>query len=102
MQRYENTVEYIRHNGDGKRRYETMLYPNIPHTTSDIYFIAKQLDRLDNIAHAYYGDPRLWWVIKISNNLPGGTLQIPAGKRIRIPYPLTSTQLSNLLREKQF
>ena len=102
MRRYEDIVTHIRHNGDGKRRYETMYYINVPPKTSDIYIIAKQMDRLDNLASAYYDDPTYWWIIKMANSLPGGTLQIPAGTRIRIPFPLNETKLLELQREKQF
>lgn len=102
MQRYEETVNVIRHNGDGKRRYETMLYPKIPLKTSDIYILSKKLERMDLLANEYYGDPRYWWVIRKANKLPGGTLQIPAGKRIRIPYPLDATELQVLMAEMQF
>lgn len=102
MQRYEETVGIIRHNGDGKRRYETMLYPKIPKKTSDIYILSKKLERMDNLAYEYYGDPRYWWVIRRVNKLPGGTLQIPAGRRIRIPFPLDPAQLEELMATMQF
>lgn len=102
MQRYQDTVQKIRHNGDGKQRYETMLYPIFEPQTSDIYFISKKMDRMDLVAYQWYGDPRLWWVIQRANNLPGGTIQIPPGVRIRVPYPLSSYDVATKLRERQF
>lgn len=103
MQRYEEFINIINDPfKNGKRRYETILYPRIPVKATDIYILSKKLDRLDNIAYEYYGDQRYWWIIKVANNLPGGTLQIPAGSRIRIPYPLNVTQIDELIKEKQF
>jgi len=92
MQRYKDYLEYIAQ-PNGKRRYETMYYPKFEHKTSDVYIIAKKLERMDLLAFEYYNDSRLWWIIRIVNNLPGGTFQIPAGTRIRIPYPLDQVAL---------
>ena len=102
MQRYEDTVKHIRHHGNGSRRYETILYPSLPRRSSDIYIISKQLQRLDLLAARYYDDSRYWWILKKANNLPGGTLHIPPGTRIRIPFPLTDFEIEQLIAEKQF
>jgi hypothetical protein len=102
MQRYESTVDLIKHNEVGKRRYETMLYPDFKPSLTDQYIISKRLDRMDLIAKDWYGDPRLWWVIQRANQLPGGTLVIPAGTRIRIPFPLPPLKVREELADKQF
>lgn len=102
MQRYEEIVNIIKHNGDGKRRYETLLYPNFPPMSSDIYIISKKLDRMDSLANEYYDNPRLWWVIQRANNLQGGTLVINPGLRIRIPYPIDDYEIILDTKEKQF
>ncbi len=102
MQRYESTVEFIRHNGNGRRRYETMLYPDFSPAITDQYIISKRLERMDLIAADWYGDPRLWWVIQRANQLPGGTLIVPAGIRLRIPFPLDLRKLRELMNDKQF
>lgn len=103
MERYEQTVGKIK-TSDGKRRYETIYYPNFEFDSSDIYIISKQLDRMDNLAFQYYGDPRFWWIIQRVNNLPGGTFMIPAGLRIRIPSPnkFNEFTIQQLLNDKQF
>lgn len=101
MQRYSDTVQLI--NRDGKKRsYETMYYPEFPYNHTDLYIIAKRSDRMDLLAYEYYGDPRFWWVIARSNSLPMGTMVIPAGERIRIPYPLGNYDIHELLKSKQF
>ncbi len=100
MDRYKDTVEFIKHNG--KRRYESMYYPKFEYKSTDIYFISKQFDRMDLLAQEYYNDPTLWWVIQRANNLAGGTLQIQPGLQIRVPFPLDAFTTQNKLIETQF
>lgn len=103
MNRYKETVQKIRHNGHGKRRWETMYYPTFEKRNSDIYIMTKRMERLDLLANEYYGDPRLWWVISRSNtHIPKGTFQIPPGKRLRIPNPLTVLTVLEELQNSQF
>jgi len=104
MQRYEDTVGIIKHNGVGKSRYETILYPRIQPKITDKYIIAKRLDRVDLLAHEWYGDSRFWWVIAKANNLEGGSFRIPPGTRVRIPFPLQTfdEDIQDLLSEAQF
>jgi hypothetical protein len=102
MNRYSEYGETFRHNGDGKLRYSTLYYPDIPKQDSDQYIISKKLDRMDLIAHTWYSDAKLWWVIQRANNLPGGTLQIPPGTQIRIPWPLPVYELQTLITNEQF
>lgn len=100
MQRYDEFVEKIVASQE-KLRYATIFYPKFPRRTSDIYFISKKHDRLDLIANRYYGDPRYWVIIAKSNNLHAGTLRIPPGIRMRVPYPLNSSDIEEMFRERQ-
>ena len=51
--------------------------------------IIKQLDRLDLLSNEFYEDPRYWWVISQANpELEKGTLLVPPGIQLRIPFPL--------------
>lgn len=103
MDRYRNTVEFIKHTDGKTRRYETMYYPKFERKTTDVYIIAKRGQRLDLLAAEYYNDVELWWVIFRANpGLPGGTLQLPPGRRIRIPFPLSEFTAQELLDETQF
>ena len=80
MSRYGNTkiVEV-----DGKRIKQTTLYENVPKTNDDIYVMTQYGDRLDLLAHQFYGDSSLWWFIAKANNLKFNTVEI--GTTLRIP-----------------
>ena len=61
----------------------TTIYSSIPETNGDIYVITQYGDRLDHLAHQYYGNVNLWWYIAKANGLTFMTL--PPGLRLRIP-----------------
>jgi len=63
--------------------YKTTIYSEIPETDGDIFVITQYGDRLDNLAHQFYGDVTLWWYIAKANNLAFMTL--PVGTSLRIP-----------------
>lgn len=102
MQRYEKYTEIIRNRGTGKRRYATMYYPRIERKTSDVYKITKLSDRLDTLANEYYGDPRWWVIIARVNKLYNGTVRVPPGIRIRIPFPLSDSELNDYFNDGQY
>jgi nucleoid-associated protein YgaU len=92
MERYRE-ITNISKTDEGKRRYDSLRYPNIEPKSSDIYFYAKKSDRLDLLAHKYYGDVTLWPIIARANRIGKGSLWAEAGKRIRIPYPLSTEEV---------
>ena len=73
-----------------KRFYGRAKYPKIPHNNNDLYMTTSVGDRLDTLAHMFYDDVRLWWIIAIANpdterkdsfNLkPNLEIRIPAQK----------------------
>ena len=63
--------------------YKTTIYNEIPETDGYIFVITQMGDRLDNLAHQFYGDVGLWWYIAKANNLVFMTL--PTGTSLRIP-----------------
>ena len=82
MARYKNT----KIKKDKRRNVtvrSTTLYEEVPKRNDDIYVIAQDGDRLDNLAFQFYGNQHLWWYIARANHL--NALNIPAGKRLRIP-----------------
>jgi len=80
MARYKNTsVKKV----NKKNYYETTIYKEVEEKNSDLYFIAQEGDRCDNLANRFYGDSTLWWFIARVNNLT--TNNIPAGTSLRIP-----------------
>ena len=61
--------------------YNTVRYPEIPRSLSDIYVYTSVGDRFDTLAQQYYGDSSLWWVLSIANgNLNPGTTTSTSGR----------------------
>jgi nucleoid-associated protein YgaU len=83
MKRYDSTQINTRF--DGKRVYRSTSYPVIEPQDSDTIVITNEVDYLDSLAFTYYGDPTLWWVIALANNLGKARLSVPAGLQLRIP-----------------
>lgn len=101
MERYQEYSDIITAT-QKKRRYSTIYYPVFGRKNTDIYRVAKTSDRLDLLATEYYGDPRYWVVIAKANKLHAGTIRVPAGVRLRIPYPLDITEIASEFTKNQF
>ena len=80
MARYENVTIKEK---DNVLSLETTIYSSIPETDDDIWVITQLGDRLDSLAHQFYGDVSLWWYIGKANGITD--LRIPAGTSLRIP-----------------
>ena len=90
MGRYENTtrskkvLSSIYHNRAGNvTKYNTTIYQENEKRNSDVFIITQHGDRLDNLAHQFYGDVTLWWYIAKANNLT--FMALPTGTSLRIP-----------------
>lgn len=70
---------------NGKVGYLPTLYPSVTLSNEDYYIIAREEDRMDLVAQDFYGDPTLWWVIAMANDVPGDTMYPPLGFQLRIP-----------------
>ena len=81
MSRYKNN-RFIK-NKDGKLHYATTEYVEVPVRNTDLYFIATEGDRCDNLAQRFYGTPNLWWYVAHVNHLT--TMNVPVGTNLRIP-----------------
>ncbi len=68
---------------NSKSYYKTTEFANIPKTESDFYVITQYGDRLDLLAHQFYGDVTLWWYIARANDL--NTMIVPENIQLRIP-----------------
>jgi hypothetical protein len=79
--------QQIKTNGNKKRYYKYLKYPEIPITIDDVYIITKIGERVDLLANEYYGDSDLWWVIIKANpdKLKRDSFFMPVGIQIRIP-----------------
>ena len=74
---------------------ETTYYEKVPKENSDMYFIAQEGDRLDNLAFRFYGDASLWWFLARVNNL--SSMNIAAGTQFRVP---TNTKYAKIKKNK--
>ena len=72
---------------NGKRYLRSIKYPAIPASINDLYVGTVKGDRLDLLAHEYYKDVDLWWVISIANPdiIRRDTFVLDEGLEIRIP-----------------
>lgn len=66
--------------------YDLFVKPVIDTSNADIYHTVEvqQQDRLDILAQIYYGDPSLWWMIAVANNMIDPFVLVP-GTTVRIP-----------------
>jgi len=83
MNRYATTKQII----DSKlnRKAETTIITPTPPAPADIYIQVSTPERLDMLAHKFYGDATQWWIIAAANGLGKGTLFTPENIRLRIP-----------------
>lgn len=92
MNRYNNIN--ILKDSTGRRFRRTVKYPIIEPHVDDTYIMGSIGDRLDTLAHMYYKDSTLWWIIAEANGIGKGDLVVPSGIQIRIP-----SQVSTILKE---
>lgn len=83
MSRYSNNK--IQKLKDGREVFRTKIYPNIPLRDNDIYAVTQTGDRLDTLAHQFYGDASLWWIIATANNIHDAPFAVNDGTILRIP-----------------
>lgn len=96
-----NNSKKIENDGNTKyvRRLSSVLYPDF-NTAEDTKILAQEGDRLDLLAKEFYGDETLWFVIAKANNLGKGSLNVPAGRIIRIPLYEEYTGIRALLSDE--
>jgi hypothetical protein len=81
--RYQNIQ--VRKTLNKKIGYLPTFYPSVTVTNEDYYIIAREQDRMDLLANDFYGDPTLWWVIAMANDLDRDSMFPPLGFQLRIP-----------------
>ena len=84
----------IKRNTKGERVYKPTMYPTIPIRDNDVFIYPKFGDRLDNLAHKYYGDVSLWWILAKANNLDEAHIGLEVDNQIRIPMDIESILIS--------
>jgi nucleoid-associated protein YgaU len=78
------------------RRLSSIMYPDFK-TNEDTKILSQEGDRLDLLAKEFYGDESLWFVIAKANDLGKGSLNVPAGRIIRIPFYQENVGIESLL-----
>jgi len=63
--------------------YATTVYSKIPNGTKDVWVVSQLGDRLDSLAHQFYGDVSLWWYIANANHIK--VMKLKVGTLLRIP-----------------
>lgn len=71
---------------NGKPYWGTRPPVDIPASEDDQFHLVTQADerRIDLIAHKYYDDVNLWWIIAEANNITN-PLRLEVGTVLRIP-----------------
>jgi hypothetical protein len=70
---------------NGKRRLTTTIFPTIPPDATDVFIRTTSMERLDKLAHTFYGDATAWPILASINGLGKGTIIVPPNTRLRIP-----------------
>lgn len=80
------------------RRVSTIFYPNFSNVENN-QILSQEGDRLDILAKEYYGDETLWFVIAKANNLGKGSLDVPPGIILKIPFYTENSGIYSFLDE---
>ena len=83
MGRYDN--QKIFRDENGTRYLNRIQYPKIEQRDTDIVVKGLFGQRFENIAHKFYGNVELWWIIARANNENRGSMYVVPGKEYRIP-----------------
>ena len=70
-------------------KHATSFNPQINRRNDDLFIRTVAGDRLDNLAHEFYKDVSLWWIIAKANGLKGVAVP-PLDEPIRIPGNITN------------
>lgn len=81
--RYDNNG--LKKTVDGRLVFKPRVYPNIPVTDADLFVATETGDRLDTLAHQFYKDSTLWWIIAAANNIHDAPIGFKEGTILRIP-----------------
>jgi nucleoid-associated protein YgaU len=82
--------EVLKTKETNKQYLESTIYPKVKAKDTDMYIISEAGDRLDLLAHKYYGDQTLWWVIATANNINDATFYVEEGIQLRIPSDINA------------
>jgi nucleoid-associated protein YgaU len=70
---------------DGFEFWDLLELPTIPAQPDDTTYQVLAGDRIDTLAFRFYGDPILWWVLAVANDLEFLPTDLQEGQTLRIP-----------------
>jgi nucleoid-associated protein YgaU len=78
---------------DGIEFWDLLDLPEITPQPDDLTHTITGFDRIDLLAHRFYKDSKLWWVIAVANDMEVLPTAFNVGDTIRIPAPRFVTQV---------
>jgi hypothetical protein len=72
---------------DGVEFWDLLDLPTLAARNDDLSYQVQSHDRIDSIANKFYGDPVLWWVIAVANDMEILPTELNTGDILRIPEP---------------
>lgn len=92
---FTNQSSFVENRGKGSVRHhgtQILYHPTAAERSRLVTnsYIWKKGDRLYNVAYAFYGDPRLWWIIAWYNGRPTEADFYP-GDYVEIPINVEET-----------
>jgi len=97
MSRYNNNIfssKFILDTEIKRQYYISLINPEIPRQSDDIYVVSTVNDRLDLLAFKYYQNSTYWWIIAAANpELRSDSLNLNIGTQVRIPKNFQSVIL---------
>lgn len=63
--------------------------PDILDGVTALEHVLRSGERLDHLAHRYYGDSDYWWIIAVANRITDPFTLVP-GTRLRVPSDVRS------------
>jgi nucleoid-associated protein YgaU len=87
MNRYSYTK--AKKDKNGVRSLKITRYPEILVRDTDTFHFARDFERFDWLAHKYYNDSTLWWIIAKANGYSHES-RPKVGDKIRIPRDINS------------
>jgi nucleoid-associated protein YgaU len=96
MNRYK--YQQVKRDSDGRRKLSTTEYAKIKSKNSDVIYTVKYGDSYGSLAHRFYLDTTLWWIIARANGEFQGKLKPNIGQRLIIPQDISDVirELNNL------
>lgn len=72
-------------NFQGVEFWDLLVLPPVSSHPQDTEYTVIGGDRIDNLAYRFYGDPTLWFVLAVANNMELLPVDMNVGDIIRIP-----------------